>query len=158
MNEQAKIWRPRVTVASVAVSKGRFLMVEEMIDGQLLLNQPAGHLEDNESLTTAAIRECMEETGWSFEPEYLIGIYHWKHPASADVFLRFTFSGQLIQHYPDYPIDKDIHSSCWLQPEEIRGQATRMRSPLVMKSIDDYLAGHRYPLSLLTDIKQQDTP
>ncbi len=127
-------------------------MVEEMISNHIQLNQPAGHLENNESLTAAVARECMEETGWTFQPEYLVGIYHWKHPATSEVFLRFTFGGQVGEHYPDHPLDDGILAACWMNRTELIQQSTRLRSPLVMQSVDDYLAGNNYPLSLLSAI------
>lgn len=127
-------------------------MVEEIISNQTLINQPAGHLEDDESLIEAAVRECMEETGWIFRPEYLIGIYRWKHPESSAVFLRFTFGGQLEQHFPDHPLDEGILAASWMSREALALQSDRLRSPLVLQSIDDYLAGNSYPLSLLSVI------
>ena len=87
-------WKPRVTVAVIAEQRGRFLMVEEHADGQIRFNQPAGHLEDRESLVDAVVRECLEETAWHFEPQALVGIYRWRNPDSDATFLRATFSGR----------------------------------------------------------------
>lgn len=153
MKDNRPVWKPHVTVASVAEKQGQFLMVEEIISNQTLINQPAGHLEDDESLIEAAARECMEETGWIFRPEYLIGIYRWKQPVSSAVFLRFTFGGQLEQHCPDQPLDEGILAASWMSRDVLVQQSDRLRSPLVLQSIDDYLAGNSYPLSLLSVIE-----
>ncbi len=152
IKNQAPIWKPHVTVATVVEIKGHFLTVEEMIAEQQQFNQPAGHLEDNESLVEAAVRECMEETGWLFNPEYLIGIYRWKHPDTAEVFLRFAFGGQLQEFFPERPLDDGILTACWMSRDELVQQSHRLRSPLVLKSVDDYLTGQRFPLSLLSNI------
>jgi 8-oxo-dGTP pyrophosphatase MutT (NUDIX family) len=157
MNNQPTIWKPHVTVAAVVEIKGHFLTVEELITKQPQFNQPAGHLEDNESLIEATIRECLEETGWLFRPEYLIGIYRWKHPDSADVFLRFAFGGKLQEFFPERPLDEGILTACWMNRDDLEQQKHRLRSPLVMQCVDDYLSGNRYPLSLLSEISSQET-
>ncbi len=149
------VWKPRVTVAVIAEKNGRFLTVEEHIQGEQRFNQPAGHLEDNESLIDAAVRECMEETAWQFQPEALIGIYRWRHPASKNTYLRATFSGQCIQHYPENSLDTDITAAHWLTLSEIQERRALLRSPLVLRSLQDYLAGKRYPLELLVDINEE---
>ena len=157
MINQSTIWKPHVTVATVVEIKGHFLTVEEMIAKQPQLNQPAGHLEDNESLVEATVRECMEETGWLFKPEYLIGIYRWKNPDTREAFLRFAFGGKLQEFYPERPLDKGILTACWMTHDELVQQSHRLRSPLVIQSVDDYLAGKHYPLSLLSDISSLET-
>jgi 8-oxo-dGTP pyrophosphatase MutT (NUDIX family) len=148
-------WKPRVTVAVVAQRQGRFLMVEENIHGQRRFNQPAGHLEDCESLLQAAVRECREETAWQFRPESLVGIYRWRAPGSGDTFLRATFAGSCTGHRPGLPLDDDIVAAHWLTPEEIRQREALLRSPLVLRSLEDYLKGVRYPLDLLVDLAQE---
>lgn len=146
------VWKPRVTVAAIAENEGRFLMVEEEIGGEQKFNQPAGHLEDGESLCAAVSRECLEETGWQFVPGSLVGLYRWRHPASGDTYLRATFAGACADHDPNRALDDDITAIHWLSVEEIRQRHEQLRSPLVIRSIDDYLAGLRYPLELLVDI------
>jgi len=146
------VWKPRVTVAVVAEQNGRYLMVEETVEGQSRFNQPAGHLEDGESLVDAAIRECLEETAWRFEPAALVGIYRWRNASAADTYLRVTFAGRCTAHQPDLPLDAGIVAAHWLTPEEIRQRQLQLRSPLVMHSFTDYLQGRRYPLELLIDI------
>lgn len=142
--------RPRVTVASVIERDGRFLVVEERPEtGRLVINQPAGHLEGGETLPEAAIRETFEETGWRFTPEYLVGIYLWAHPNGQISYLRVCFGGTVHGHEPDSPLDEGIERAIWLNRDELQAQNERLRSPLVLGVIDDYLAGQRYPLSLL---------
>ena len=146
------VWKPRVTVAVVAEQEGRFLIVEETVDGRQVFNQPAGHLEDGESLADAAVRECLEETAWRFQPEAIVGIYRWRSKRKQDTYLRVTFTGRCTAHLPDSPLDTDIVAAHWLSFDEILARQAQLRSPLVMQSFDDYLKGRRYPLDLLVDI------
>lgn len=145
-------WKPHVTVAAVLERNGRFLMVRERVSGRSVLNQPAGHLEDNESLVEAVVRETREESGWQFEPDRITGIYRWRMPGKQLTYLRVTFAGRGLAHEPGHPLDDGIEGTEWLTAEEIRRQTGRLRSPLVLRSIDDYLAGADYPLALLADI------
>ncbi|GAB4357640.1 MAG: NUDIX hydrolase [Gammaproteobacteria bacterium] len=145
-------WMPHVTVAAIVEQGGRFLMVEERVEGRLVLNQPAGHLEDGEGLRDAVVRETYEETGWRFQPQAVVGLYRWRHPRNGETFLRIAFSGTCREHDPDRTLDESITRSLWLERGEILGEGNRLRSPLVMRGIDDYLAGNRYPLELLQDI------
>lgn len=146
------IWKPHVTVAALIESEGRFLMVQELISGRSVYNQPAGHLEDGETLIDAVIRETREETAWEFEPESLVGIYQWRHPEKQKTFIRTTFSGKGLQHDPGSELDACIEQTLWLTVNEIRNQHDRLRSPMVLQSIEDYLAGCRYPLTLLSNL------
>jgi 8-oxo-dGTP pyrophosphatase MutT (NUDIX family) len=150
------IWKPRATVAVVTERDGRFLVVEEHIQGARLFNQPAGHLEDNESLIEAAVRECLEETGWRLVPEGVIGLYRWRNPATQDTFLRVTFFGRCVRHEADRELDPDISAVHWMSPGEISALAGQLRSPLVMASLQDYLAGKRYPLDIINDINESE--
>jgi 8-oxo-dGTP pyrophosphatase MutT (NUDIX family) len=146
------IWKPHVTVAAVVEKDGRFLLVQERIDGQSVLNQPAGHLEDNESLLDAVVRETLEETAWQFAPEYITGIYRWREPVSRSTYLRVCFTGALLGHDPTATLDHGIEQALWLPREALDGPPHPLRSPLVLRCIDDYLAAARYPLHLLGDI------
>jgi len=146
------IWKPHVTVAAVLEQDGRFLLVRERIAGKAVYNQPAGHLEDNESLVEAVIRETREESGWQFEPERITGIYRWRQPVKQQTYLRVTFAGRGLAHDPGCPLDDGIECTAWLSADEIRRQADKLRSPVVLRSIEDYLAGADYPLALLADI------
>jgi hypothetical protein len=98
------------------------------------------------------VRETREESGWHFAPERITGIYRWRMPAKQLTYIRVTFAGRGLAHDPDCTLDDGIERTVWLTIDEIRRQADRLRSPLVMRSIDDYLAGADYPLALLTDI------
>lgn len=144
------IWKPHVTVAAVIERDGRFLLVEEETTDGLRFNQPAGHLEPGESLVQGAARETLEESGYDFSPEWLVGIYRWPHPEKDLVYLRFAFAGTLTGHHPQRPLDRGIVRAGWLGPDEIRGCRQRHRSSLVLRCVEDYLAGRRYPLDIIT--------
>jgi 8-oxo-dGTP pyrophosphatase MutT (NUDIX family) len=143
------VWKPDVTVAAVIERDGRYLLVEERIRGRLVLNQPAGHLEDGEALIDAVIRETLEETAWQFTPEALVGIYQWRS-SRGHTTLRFAFTGSVQAYDPDRPLDPPIVTTHWLEREEIAQRSARLRTPLVLRCIEDYLAGRRLPLDALT--------
>jgi len=143
------IWHPHLTVAAVIEKEQRFLMVEERATGRLVINQPAGHLEDKESLIDAVIRETFEETTWRFRPSQLIGVYHWQQPQNRQTYIRFCFCGELLEQDKNASLDPDIEQALWLSYEEVIKRQTQHRSPLVLSCINDYLAGHRYPLELI---------
>ena len=143
---QGRFWQPDVTVATVVVRDGRVLVVEEQVRGALVINQPAGHLEPDESLVAAARRETLEETGWEVEPTAFVGAYQWTSPADGRHFLRMAFAATPVRHHPDRPLDDGIARALWLDPAELQGCRERHRSPLVWKVVEDYLAGRRYPL------------
>lgn len=146
-------WKPDVTVAAVVEREGRFLLVEERVGTRLVYNQPAGHLEHGESLLDAVVRETAEETGWQFLPEAVVGVYLWHAPSGADrvrrSFLRVAFRGDVVNHDPLRPLDDGIERAVWLARPQIAAQASRLRSPLVLRCIDDYASGRRFPLELL---------
>lgn len=144
------VWKPHVTVASVIERDNRFLMVEEMHYGQLTINQPAGHMEYGESLLDAVRRETLEETGWNFEPTALLGVFHLQLATPDNVYLRFTFTGNLIDAEPNYRIDPDITAVHWLTREQIRNQQPRIwRNKMVGQSLDAYDSGVRHSLDSL---------
>lgn len=144
------VWRPDVTVAAIIEREGRFLFVEEYVGDRLVINQPAGHLEPNESFSAAVIRETLEETAWTFVPEAVSGIYLWPHPERNLTFLRVTFCGQVTQHHAERRLDRGIRRTLWLSRQELEQRQSQLRSPMVIKCMDDYLAGIRYPLELLS--------
>jgi 8-oxo-dGTP pyrophosphatase MutT (NUDIX family) len=145
----AGIWRPHVTVACVVADGDRYLMVEEEVNGRLAYNQPAGHLEDGESLIAAALRETLEETGWTVQLQHLIGVHQWRSTEHGDAVLRFSFAACPISHDPGRPLDTDIRRALWLSRAEIASLGDRLRSPLVLLSIDAWLGGQRLPLDTL---------
>ncbi|MGH8620798.1 MAG: NUDIX hydrolase [Burkholderiales bacterium] len=144
------IWKPSVTVAAIVERDGRFLLVEEHTDRGRLFNQPAGHLDPGESLTRAVARETLEETAWAFEPTGLLGVYQYHSSADDVTYIRFAFTGNITAPEAGRPLDAGIIRAVWLTPQEIRHEAARHRSPLVMRCIDDYLAGRGFPLDVLT--------
>ncbi len=152
------VWKPRVTVASVIEQAGRFLMVEENHQGEIVINQPAGHIEHGESLLEAVKRETLEETGWRFEPTALLGIFHMQRNDPDRVYLRFTFTGTILEQVPDYQLDPDIIAAHWLTEDEIRhSQRFQLRSDLVLRSLDAYRSGCRYSLECLQYFLSEDT-
>ena len=153
---EGRFWQPDVTVATVVVRDGRLLMVEERAQGKLVFNQPAGHLEPDESLSEAALRETREETGWEVKLTAFIGAYQWK-AANADGsenrhYLRFAFAAEPLQHDAARELDEGIVQALWMTPAELQEQQARHRSPLVWQVVQDYLAGRRSPLSMLQQI------
>lgn len=145
-------WRPDLTVAAIVQRNDRFLVVEERISERLVFNQPAGHVEDGESIIAATIRETLEETAWHFVPRHLLGIYLWRNPDSGRSFLRVALSGEVEGHEPQRRLDRGIVAAHWLSREQLLAQSARLRSPLVLRCIDDHLAGRRHDLDALTHI------
>ena len=147
-------WKPSVTVAAVVEQGGRYLLVEEMTPEGLKLNNPAGHLDPGESPEQAAARECLEETACTFLPQALLGVYlarferaaQGEQPAEDITYLRFAYCGTVGEPEPGRALDTPIVRTLWLTPDEVRAQAHRLRSPLVLRCIDDHLAGVRHPL------------
>ncbi len=138
--------KPEVTVAVLAEQRGRFLTVEERIKGRNVFNQPAGHVEDGETILEAVIREAREETAWRFAPESLLGVYLWRYPDSGRYTLRFAFTGAVHDHDPAQPLDRGILRTHWLSRAELLERSPQLRSPLVLRCVDDYLMGRRLPL------------
>jgi len=145
-------WTPHVTVAAIAERQGALLFVEEAIQGRLVLNQPAGHWEEDESLTEAVEREVLEETGYAFVPEALIGIYRWEVPDRDLTYLRFVFAGQVGPTPVRETLDHSVLRALWLAPEELQTESDRLRSPMVLRCVEDYLAGRRFPLEILNEL------
>lgn len=146
-------WMPHATVAAIVEDRGKFLLVEETTERGNRFNQPAGHLEDNESLIEAVVRETLEETAYTFQPTSLLGIYHWKHEHSDSTYLRFAYIGNASNHQPQLALDNGIIRAVWMSVDEIRNNAMLMRSPQVLTCIEDYLSGQRYPLSVVTHLQ-----
>ncbi len=148
-------WEPHITVAAVIERDQKFLLVEEMVEGTAVLNQPAGHWEAGETLIEAAQRETLEETGWEFYPSALVGIYRWQHPRKDETFLRFTFCGNCSDRQVSTNLDEGILNADWHDKNDILAlPETRIRSTMVTESLNDYLSGKRHDLSMLRDIHQ----
>jgi phosphatase NudJ len=169
-------WKPAVTVAAVIAEGGRYLLVQEHTREGLRLNNPAGHLDPGESPEEAVQRECLEETARAFTPEALVGLYFWRFtrsakdaraalppaggvgtvgngpspsPAEDVTYLRIAYCGRAGDELPGLRYDDGIERTLWLTPDEIRARRAEHRSPLVMRCIDDHLAGRRFPLDLV---------
>jgi 8-oxo-dGTP pyrophosphatase MutT (NUDIX family) len=149
----ARPWKPSVTVAAVVERDSRFLMVEEETPDGVRLNQPAGHLDPGETLVAAAAREAIEETAHPFRPTALLGVYVARSVPLDEpegvTYVRFAFTGELGPQEPGRTLDHGILRVLWLTADEIRARASEHRSPLVMKCVDDYLAGRRFPLDFV---------
>ena len=146
------VWKPHATVAAVIERDGKFLIVEEESEGKIVYNQPAGHLDPDESIIDAVIRETREETAWCFHPQAITGIYRWEQKTKKQTFLRVAFCGDCDDHHEEQLLDDGIIRAIWMSRDELMQQQDKLRSPMVIKCIDDYLQGHRYPLELLIDL------
>jgi 8-oxo-dGTP pyrophosphatase MutT (NUDIX family) len=144
--------RPAVTVATIVERDGRFLLIEEETRNGVRLNQPAGHVEVGESIVGAAARETLEEAAWRVDPTALVGIYQWQSPDSGTTFVRFTFAAAPRRHEPNRPLDTGILRALWLSYEEIAARRDLHRNPLVLRSLDDYRAGTRWPLGVIANL------
>ena len=146
-------WKPNVTVAALIERDGHFLLVEEDTSDGLRLNNPAGHLDPGESPIQACIREVLEETAHDFTPTAVVGVYlnRFRRTRTGDdiTYLRFAFAGQLGTHHGWRALDEGIVRTVWMTPEEIRATRDRHRSPLLLRCLDDYLAGQRFSLNLV---------
>jgi len=141
-----------VTVAAVIKENQRYLMIEEFAGGRLVLNQPAGHLEPGESLIEAAIRETNEESGFLFQPEALLGLYLWHCDEAKTTFLRIAFCGQAIAPATRPTLDEGIVATHWLTRAQLLARESQLRSPLVLRCIDDFEAGTFYPLAVIAEL------
>jgi ADP-ribose pyrophosphatase YjhB (NUDIX family) len=148
------ITRLHITVAAVVEREGRFLLVEERIDpGRIAINQPAGHMEENESILAAVIRETREETTRRFTPQGLVGVYRWQVPDNGPTYVRFCIHGEVGEADPQRAFDNGILRTRWLSRAQLEEQSDRLRSPMVLRCVDDYIAGNRHPLAILRDLQ-----
>lgn len=145
-------WMPHVTVATVVERNGRFLLVEEEVGEELVINQPAGHWEQGETLMQGAVRETLEETGWHVEITGLVGIYEYQPPDLDYAFVRFAFSAKPLEHDSSRPLDTGIRRWFWMDQYELQEEIYRHRSPMVQQCVEDYWTAKRYPLRVLTHL------
>ena len=143
------------TVAAIVAARDRYLMVEETVRGELVINQPAGHVEAGESLVEAVVRETLEETAWQFVPEAMVGIYLWQHPVSGEHILRAAIVGKHCNFNPALELDTGIERTLWLSREELLKRQAQLRTPMVMRAIDDYLDGKSYPLDVVSHLSTE---
>lgn len=144
--------QPDITVAAVVVRDGRYLVVEERIGGREVFNQPAGHLERGETLLDAVVRETLEETAWSLTPVSLLGAYLWQAPRATRPTMRFAFVGEVTGHDPTRVLDHPVLAAHWMSRVQLEAESARLRSPLVLRCIDDFLAGHCEPLATVASL------
>ena len=153
-------WKPSVTVAAVIAKNfdgiEKFLLVEEITRDGLRLNNPAGHLDPGESPAQGCARETLEETAFHFTPTAIVGVYMSRFErvqaeGLLDItYLRFAYCGELGAHVEGQALDEGIVRTLWLSADEIRACAHLHRSPLLLRCMEDYLAGRRYPLDMVT--------
>ena len=144
-------WKPHATVAVIVEDQqGRFLLVEERIDGETVFNQPAGHIEEGEAVTEAAVREALEETGWDVEPQAFLGMYRYIAPANGITYFRFCFIASPLRRVTGQ-LDDGIVAAHWLTLDQIRNRQDRLRSPMVLDCILDYREGRRFPLDVIVE-------
>lgn len=144
-------WPPHITVACIVENNGKFLMVEEQSNGKLVFNQPAGHLDPNETLQQAAVRETLEEAGWHVEPTHVLGVASYYSKRKKTLYYRTTFIAKALHEEPNAVLDDGIERAVWLSLDELKAQPEKLRSPLVLKNIEQYLSGIKYPLDLITE-------
>ncbi len=156
-------FKPSVTVAAVIAQDfdgvQKFLLVEEETRDGLKFNNPAGHLDPGESLPQACARETLEETAFHFRPTEVVGVYMSRFQRASAIepsgeeditYLRFAFCGELGAHVAGQALDEGIVRALWLTADEIRASTDKHRSPLLLQCMEDYLAGQRFPLALVT--------
>lgn len=143
------LWYPHVTVATVVEQDGRFLLVRELTDGMEVYNQPAGHLEPNETLVEAAVRETLEETGWRIEPFTILGLSQYTSPHNGISYLRTTFAARPVSEIAGARLDEGILEAVWLTIEDIRARTHQLRSPMVLEDIERFHRGDHFPLELI---------
>ncbi len=143
------IWKPNTTVAAIVEVDGKFLLVEEETNEGVRLNQPAGHLEDCETLLQAVVRETQEESAYTVEPQTLLGIYHWRSTEKEITYIRFAFVANIVAHDANQKLDEGIIRAIWMDIDELKANQHRLRSPQVLRCAEDYLAGQYFPLSVI---------
>lgn len=142
-------WQPHIVVAAVVEREGRYLMVEELIDGELRINQPAGHWEADETLVQGVVRETLEESAWQVQPTGFLGTYVWQPDTLPYAFVRFAFVAQALTHEPERQLDAGILRARWMSLDELLGCRELHRGPAVLQSVEDHRAGRILPLDVV---------
>ena len=142
-------WAPHVTVATIVERDNRYLMVYEEADGNKVFNQPAGHLEPNETLQAAALRETLEETGWTVKLTGVVGLNLYTAPSNGITYFRTTFIAEALNQDPTRQLDTGIIEAVWLTYEELLARKDQLRSPMTLQIIEEYRAGRRFPLEVV---------
>ncbi len=142
------VWYPHLTVAAIVEKQGRFLCVEEHPRHSNVINQPAGHVDPDETIQAAICREVLEETAYIFRPEFIVGLYYFQGSNGVN-YLRVCFAGTTEERQHEGPLDPDITDVHWLILDELKQQ--KLRHPIVLECINDYLAGKSYPLQMIND-------
>lgn len=145
-------WDPHVTVAAVVEKDGKYLIVEEKSEGRVVFNQPAGHVDGNETLEQATLREVREETCWEVTLKSLIGLYVYTSPNNGVTYYRICYAAEPVREIPDAELDKDIIRAIWMTEEEIRAAGDKLRSPMVLKSLDDFKHRPHIPLDFVYEL------
>lgn len=153
---EPRLWMPHVTVATIVERNGRFLLIDEEINGDVVINQPAGHWEEGETFAEAAVRETLEETGWRVEVTGLVGVYEYKPPELDYAFVRFAFAAKPIEHLAEHKLDAGIRRWFWMDQNELRMEVYRHRSPMVQQCVEDYWTAQRWPLRVITHQTARD--
>ena len=143
-------WTPHATVATVIEQDGRFLMVEEISSGKTVINQPAGHIEQGETIIEAARRETLEETGWQAEPQQLVGLYTYTAPSNGITYHRYCLSAKATHEVQNAQLDDGIIGPRWMTLDELRN-CPNLRAQMVLTCVEDYLAGKHYPLDVIIE-------
>lgn len=141
-----------LTVAAVVPQNGRYLIVEEKASGALVVTQPGGHIEANESPEEAVVRETLEETRCHIDVDSLLGVYLWIHPQIRQQFLRIVYLARFLSEDASLPLEGGVHAVHWYSLDDLRRRRQSLRSPVVIRCIDDYLTGMRKPQSLLAGL------
>lgn len=145
-----------LTVAAVIEKHGRYLVVEELVGGREVINQPAGHVEPGEALRDAVMREMLEETAWQFTPVAIVGVYLWTHPEKDERFLRVVYSGHCHDFDSKRELDTGILRTLWLSQAELKARQDSLRSPMVLRAIADYRDGVRFPVNMFQQLDLDD--
>jgi 8-oxo-dGTP pyrophosphatase MutT (NUDIX family) len=143
-------------VAAIIENRYRFMFVEELVGGKKVINQPAGHVEPGESLHAAVVREMLEETAWQFVPSSIVGVYLWTHPESSERFLRVVYAGRVENHDSSLELDEGILRTLWLSRNDLLARSEQLRSPMVLRGVDDYLSGIRFPVGMFQQIEMEE--